>query len=192
MSPHDDIYEPNIKTDPLKMTTAYKYPYQSVRTTQMCKPDSIVSAATNCANKHEDSVPLDKCAISSKKLARRKMKALIHDKLRKSSFGRRLLLGRKLFKKEEIDKNMFHESDYEGCVELYLEHRAARKLTLLRQENSSTHRNTSTYAKTLQDSLQLSKNSDPGTPSSSVVDNIGKLLLQNVAKQKIRGQTVAR
>jgi len=62
------------------------------------------------------------------KRAKRLCKATIIEKLKKSKYGRQLLLGRQLFKKG-------NGNTQKGCVHLYLQHKAARRLAAISFNN---------------------------------------------------------
>mmetsp|Transcript_16871 Transcript_16871/g.24969 ORF Transcript_16871/g.24969 Transcript_16871/m.24969 type:complete len:223 (+) Transcript_16871:163-831(+) len=75
---------------------------------------------------------------SSDKRARKFCKAMIRAKLKKSEFGRQLLIGRQLYKKGGQNNNAkigMSTTENKASVDKYLQHRAARRLAAISFNN---------------------------------------------------------
>mmetsp|Transcript_22953 Transcript_22953/g.34804 ORF Transcript_22953/g.34804 Transcript_22953/m.34804 type:complete len:172 (-) Transcript_22953:67-582(-) len=147
--------------------------------TKLYKPEPIVSCPSYCFKEKRP----------HRRIKPEKMKEIIQGELKKSEYGRKLLLGRKLFKKEKIDDNHLKNADDRKCVELYLEHRAARRLIMLRFTTDHVPKRLLPDPTT---SLEMSEISGHVTPSRYEMNNpIEKSLLLNVSTQEILRRAIA-
>lgn len=72
---------------------------------------------------------------STDKQAKKFCKAMIRAKLKKSEFGRQLLIGRQLYKKRSKSDNETICAANKSSIEKYLQHRAARRLASISFNN---------------------------------------------------------